>query len=403
MNILVLDTIHGGKEIARHLSLLGHTVDGVDVYRGREGISQKEALARRYDIVAAPVHLDPDHPLMRMEGTKYTTHHEIVATILAPLHLQQCIEITGTRGKTTTAHALAHGIRGPGILHTSTGTYRFPGKELLGKTSITPASLIGAAEEAAAIGGWLIAEESIGVAGAGDLGILTSDLDYAIANGKKSALAEKRRMLARCRRVLLAPGIGAEAGVPGAVGAEEIVSLDGTRCSFAYHGITGSFDHPLFSITGYRIPLMTAAAALCLLGEDPSALATFPALEARMQVTEEEGRVIVDNANSGACLATTCDAAALARRHQPDCRLTLVVGAESSTVCEGFPFADIAEVIETTAPAAVIIVGDQYRSCSIHDLPVPPLAIVATLGEGAALARSVAGNNAIVLAVKTWR
>jgi len=401
MDILVLDTIHGGKEIARHLSSLGHTVDCVDVYRGREGISTEEALSRQYDLIAAPVHLTPDHPLMQIAGTTYTTHHEIVATILRQLHLSRCIEITGTRGKTTTAHALAHGMHGQGVLHTSTGTYLFPGKTMLWKKSITPASLIDAAEQAASVGGWLIAEESIGVSGAGDLGILTSDIDYAIAGGTKSALAEKKRMLAGCRQVLCAPGT--RDVMPGWLPAEDIVSLEGTRCSYGYEGKQGSFDHPLFDITGYRIPLMTAAAALCLLGEDPAALTSFAALEARMKVTEEDERTVVDNANSGACLATTCDAVALARRHVPGCALTLVVGAESSTVCEGFPFADIAEVIKNTSPATVIIAGDQYRSCRTDILPVVPLAIVSSLDEGAALARAVTGKGAIVLAVKTWR
>ncbi|MBT8507408.1 hypothetical protein AZH53_03050 [Methanomicrobiaceae archaeon CYW5] len=401
MNILVLDTIHGGKEIARHLFSLGHTVDCVDVYRGRDGIPVAEARSRRYDLIAAPVHLDPDHPLMTIEGTPYTTHHEIVATILRPLGLGTVIEITGTRGKTTTAHAIAHGMGGSGILHTSTGTYRYPGKETLWKKSITPASLINAAEEAASTGGWLIAEESIGVSGAGDLGILTSDIDYAIAGGKKSALAEKTRMLAGCGQVLLAPGMEEE--IPGATPAGEIVSLEGIRCSWNCNGRDGSFENPLFAVEGYRVPLMTAAAALCLLGEDPAALATFTALPARMHVQAAEGdTTIVDNANSGACLATTCDAVALARRHRPGCRLTLVVGAESSTVCEGFPFADIAEVIKNTTPTSVIIVGEQYRSCRTDTLAVMPLAIVATLDEGAALARSTE-TDAIVLAVKTWR
>ena len=149
--------------------------------------------------------------------------------------------------------------------------------------------------------------------------------------------------------------------------------------------------------------MMTAAAALCLLGEDPSRLADLPALEGRMQVTTEGGRTIVDNANSGACLTTTCDAMALARTVAPESPVTLVVGAEASTVCEGFPFADIAEVIKNTSPATVIIVGDQYRSCDTDCLPVPPRAILSTFEEGAALARSEAGPNTIVLAVKTWR
>ena len=77
------------------------------------------------------------------------------------------IEITGAQGKTTTAHALAHILPGKGVLHTSTGTYAYPTKDLLGKKSITPASGSAAVRYANQMPGWLVAEISLGVTGAG--------------------------------------------------------------------------------------------------------------------------------------------------------------------------------------------------------------------------------------------
>ena len=114
------------------------------------------------------------------------------------------IEITGAQGKTTTAHALAHLLTGPGVLHTSTGTYEMPEKRLIFKKSITPASVLDAAQKAVSMRGWLIAEESLGVTGAGDLAIITSPDDYLCAAGKKSALKEKAASAQKSRRLLMA-------------------------------------------------------------------------------------------------------------------------------------------------------------------------------------------------------
>ncbi|HZD43492.1 MAG TPA: hypothetical protein VE134_05475, partial [Methanomicrobiales archaeon] len=80
MDILVLDTIHGGRELARHLEAAGHRIDAVDVYRGQEGIPAEVAGSRRYDRVIAPVHLDPDHPLLARGPVM--SHHEAVGWIL---------------------------------------------------------------------------------------------------------------------------------------------------------------------------------------------------------------------------------------------------------------------------------------------------------------------------------
>ncbi len=386
MQILVLDTIHGGAELARALRGSGHQVDEVDVYHGKAGIPVEEALERSYDLVTAPVHLDPAHPLLQRHGPA-VSHHEMVGWVIRGRRTPHpFIEITGARGKTTTAHALASLLPGPGILHTSTGTYRYPERERLWKRSITPASLIPAAHEARRIGGWLIAEESLGVTGAGDVAVLTSPEDYPVAAGRKHAITEKCRQLARARIVVLPPGID----LPGrAVAAGDIVSFDGPVCRYAWGGITGTFENPLCILKGYRTPLALAAATACVLGIDPAPLAGFAALPGRMASRREGNLLIVDNANSGTNVETTVEAARYARALAGNGTLTLVIGEEARAICEGFSPEDIARAVSAVGPKATVYVGEGHEA--------------ATLDEGLTQARSITPAGSIVLAVKTWR
>ena len=76
MHILVLDTIHGGKAIGEAFAARGDHVDCVDVYRGQGGIDGKTAMSRDYDLIVAPVHLDPDHPLLHFSKAPVISHHE---------------------------------------------------------------------------------------------------------------------------------------------------------------------------------------------------------------------------------------------------------------------------------------------------------------------------------------
>ena len=386
MQILVLDTIHGGAELARALRGSGHQVDEVDVYRGKAGIPVEEVLERSYDLVTAPVHLDPAHPLLQRHGPA-VSHHEMVGWVIRGRRTPHpFIEITGARGKTTTAHALASLLPGAGILHTSTGTYRYPERERLWKRSITPASLIPAAHEARRIGGWLIAEESLGVTGAGDVAVLTSPEDYPVAAGRKHAITEKCRQLARARIVVLPPGIDLAGRT---VAAGDIVSFDGAVCRYAWGRITGTFENPLCTLEGYRTPLALAAATACVLGIDPSPLAGFAALPGRMASRREGNLLIVDNANSGTNVETTVEAARYARALAGNGALTLVIGEEARAICEGFSPEDIARAVSAVGPTATVYVGEGHEA--------------ATLDEGLSQARSITPAGSIVLAVKTWR
>ena len=395
MKILVLDTIHGGMEIAEYLRGMGHFTDIIDVYRGKTGIDPPTAKGRDYDMVVAPVHLDPAYPLFREMACPVITHHQAVKWIIGKKRPGPFVEVTGARGKTTTASALAGIMEGPGVLHTSMGTYRYPEREMIARKSITPASLIAASREAVRLKGWLVAEVSLGFSGSGNVGIITSPDDYLFAGGKRQALSEKIRSGQGLPCLLAAPGITS----PGVVRADELVIVDGEICSLRDGG--ASFRNPLLRIDGYRIPLMLAAAAGWMLGLDPSGLASFMPLEGRMNVIKSGPVFIVDNSNSGTDKATTLLAARYARDALGKEQCTLVIGKEKGAVCEGFPQGDIEEAIAAIAPASVILVGEECGQVRVPEGVSRILA--ADLDEARERALRETPEGCIVLSVKSWR
>jgi coenzyme F430 synthetase len=400
MRVLVIDTIHGGLDIARYLSAKGHFTDTVDIYRGQSGIDATTAAARDYDLAVAPVHLDPAHPLLQSLTIPVISHHEAVRWILGGDRPSPFVEITGARGKTTTACALAHAIDGPGILHTSIGTYRFPERELIWKKSITPASILPAAEEASRTGGWLIAEVSLGCTGAGDYGIITSCEDYLFAGGKRHALVEKVRSAQGMPRLLVAPGVDA----PGAVRVEAVAVPRGDSCDYCWGRKNGTFESPLLSLESYLVPLMLAAAAVCEIGGNPGRLSTFSAIPGRMAESREGDILIVDNANSGTNASTTLHAAEYARKITGMDEITLVVGKETGAVCEGFPADEIVAAVTGIRPARVIVVGTEYAGIEKNPgCAGIPVTHAGSLEEGASIARSMTKRGSIVLSVKCWR
>jgi len=407
MDFLVLDTIHGGREIGKALIARGYCVDMVDVYRGNGTNDICFLEGKSYDRIVVPVHLDPDHPILQQfQNIPKISHHQAVRLILGEKLPPLMIEVTGARGKTTTAHAIAHILPGNGILHTSGGTYCYPEHEYLFRRSITPASLISVVNTARERDAWLVAEESLGVTGTGNLAIITSDLDYRCAAGKKSAFTIKMESSDNARSLLVAPGV--HSSHPDTVHADEITSIQGKHCDYNYNDIVGSFENPLLELSGYKIPLMIAAAAGCMIGFDPGSLGNFKALPGRLAVTKENGHCVIDNANSGTTRETTIDATSYARRISGEDNLVLVIGQEARAVCEGFLPEEISRTIDTIRPCRVVIVGEQYRneymaSSLTRYLEVNNITYTATLSEGKSFATAIPGKACIVLAVKSWR
>ena len=405
MQILVLDTIHGGREIGDLYAGQGHVTDVVDVYTGTTPEIAENARTRTYDLIVAPVHLDPEHPLLHNRNSPVITHHEAVRRLLGEKLPHPMIEITGARGKTTTAHALAHLLPGNGVLHTSTGTYSYPAKDLLGKRSITPASVLSAVQSATLVNGWLVAEISLGVTGAGDLAIITSAEDYTFAAGKKLAVQEKIASAQLAKRLLIADGIASDQENVVHIG--DVARCEGMNCTVELDGMRFVLKNPLFSLPPYRLPLMLSAAAAMMLNIDPTPLNHFAALPGRMSISHEKDIVIVDNANTGTNITTTICAARYARHCAGTSELTLVIGQVEGdgAVCEGFSPDQIICAIEKVCPTRLLWVGripepgsDAYRvirNCiDAHCM---------TLDEGRRAAVEKTDRGSIVLAVKTWR
>lgn len=405
MHVLVLDTIHGGKEIGAAYGEAGHSVDLVDVYHGTTPDELRGAQHRHYDLVVAPVHLDPDHPLLASRTVPVITHHEAVRQLLGEHLPHPLIEITGAQGKTTTAHALAHILPGKGVLHTSAGTYTEPAKHLLWKKSITPASEISAVRYANQISGWLVAEISLGVTGAGDLAIITSPDTYPFAGGKKSAIREKTASIKPAKRVLVAEGVFCDQENVVHVG--DVARCDGMKCTVEMEGMKCVLENPLFLLPPYRTPLMLAAAAAMILHVSPAPLNHFTALPGRMSLSHVKDLIIIDNANSGTNVTTTLCAARYARHCARAGDLTLVIGQVEGdgAVCEGFSFDQIASAIDGVQPTHIVWIGrypdpgtDPYEA-----LEGKVDAVCTTLEEGRNTAVSLAQKGSIVLSVKTWR
>ncbi|MDD1658318.1 MAG: coenzyme F430 synthase [Methanomicrobiales archaeon] len=403
MDLLVLDTIHGGRELAACLAARGHRVDTVDVYRGREGIGAGEAARRSYDRVIAPVHLDPDHQLLK--GVHSLTHHEAVRMLLSGHAPTPMVEVTGAQGKTTTAHAIAHLMPGVGVLHTSRGTFRYPSRELLWRRSITPASVVPAAEHARSIGGWLVAEESLGVTGAGEVGVLTSAGDYPIAAGKCSALSAKVASLAASPRSLVPADL--PFAPPRAVRLDMAADVEGDRCRYHLDGREGEFRNPLLRLPAYTNALAMAAAVGCMLGLSPDTLATFTPVEGRMHLSREGKVVVVDGASSGTTAETAVDAAGYARSVAGRDRLALVIGEEAHAVCEGFPPDQVRKAVRAIRPAVLVLVGRSVpeKEAILEGLDGFPgeTVLAETMEEGRVAALSRIASGSVVLAVKSWR
>lgn len=405
MHVLVLDTVHGGNGIGAAYRQAGHTADIVDVYHGTTPGVMHTAQHQVYDRVVAPVHLDPDHPLLAGRKEPVITHHEAVRQLLGDCLPRPMIEITGAQGKTTTAHALAHVLAGRGVLHTSAGTYAFPEKDLLWKKSITPASLIPAARYAGRMPGWLVAEVSLGVTGAGDLAIITSPDSYAFAGGKKDAVTEKTASLGQAQRVLVAEGVVADR--KNVVHIDDVARCSGPECTIVLDGMTGRVKNPLFLLPPYREPLMLAAAAAMMLHISPASIDTFTAQPGRMSLTRENGLIVIDNANSGTNLNTTLCAARYARHCARMRDLTLVIGqaAGDGAVCEGFLPEQIAWAIEKVMPSHVVWIGKlpDPGTSPYESLQGKVDAVCATLEEGRDTALRLTEKGSVVLSVKTWR
>ena len=368
LSIAVLDTVHGGNAIAARMTESGLQAQALEVYHHTPDLEG-------FDLVACPVHLSPQNPALaqaRRLGKRIITHHQAVGELLTPrLHesaAPQVFEVTGVHSKTTSALLLSLILSGSRsvLSHTTRGLEIWvAGRPRLVKSglSITPGSVIAALDAAEAEGAQaLVAEVSLGGTGLADFGILTSlSPDYLIAGSTKWASTAKLQMLSLARRgakILCHEEARIAADVTFAAAGTVRASRD--DLFFGRERTALHLDESLH-LPSYETAIAAAAASARAAGlaaeEIARALSGFNGFSGRMKTLREEGRTLFDCSNSGLKVADVKEALDRARGDG----LTLVVGEDAKTVCEGMDIAALAELLRRRRGEAdrIILVGER--------------------------------------------
>ncbi|MCQ8903047.1 MAG: coenzyme F430 synthase [Methanothrix sp.] len=345
----VLDSIHGADIIASRLRELGIDAEALEVYHNSHSMEG-------YSLVVAPVHLSPQNRSLsdaRRLGKRIISHHRAVGLILGEREFR-AFEITGTRGKTTTALLLAlilsHEMRV--VSHTTSGIELWNrGKRSLIRSglSITPGNLIAAhqiaSEERADA---LVSEVSLGGTGAFDVGVITSLAgDYLIAGSSMWASTAKLQMLS-----LSDPAARIVANTDTRLSAD-ITFGDGGDVRFCGRSVMiRGESYPLslgeaLDLPAYSDGIAGALAAAISIGVDvqnaADALEGFEGFKGRMSRYQLDGVSVIDNSNSGLKVSGIERALDLASGG----RICLVAGEDAESVCEGLDIDALVRMIES--------------------------------------------------------
>lgn len=408
--VAVLDLTHGGIVIAKKLKGTASSVTGIDVYRTlspetlagleNDGITsaQVSLKAGDFDVLISPVHLDPNYPMLvdaANNNIPVISHHAAVGEILSNYNLtdKTIIEITGTKAKTSTSILLASILSREKkvVTHTSRGLENWSTGTFIKKgLSITPASILTALDALSAAGirpEVLIFEISLGGTGCADVGIITTIAnDYKIANNKKLASDAKRQMILNakpgsflvinndalrffgaCRRDVNIISFTDTVNASCNVYYENISSSGGT---IAYsidnrHGRITIPENLDYDISSYKTAFVCATAAALAMNINANdierSIHEFSGAEGRMKKTSFDGRILIDNSNSGMDISTA-EKALLFSKAQGG-QVVMVLGEEAQQVCEGLPPSGVKRFIDKHLDelTALVLVGERMR------------------------------------------
>ncbi|HII00146.1 TPA: coenzyme F430 synthase [Methanosarcinaceae archaeon] len=459
--IVVLDLTHGGIPISIKLAELGAEVSAVDVYNTVDPVTLSELEDKygirtsreplpvgAFDLLAAPVHLDPAYPMLaeaRKTKKPVLSHHRIVGLVLAKdprLAGTRTIEITGVKAKTSTASLLADMLsrKSQVVLHTSRGLEAWKGgvpSEIRKGLSITPGSILTAVDrtfEAGLRPEYFIFEISIGGTGNADLGILTTLIpDYGIANNSSLA-GEAKLQLVRTAKpetaLVLNAAVEKALENTGEKIPETVKKINFRDPFYPESGESADFVlkteegiihclcrgqelftarlQPGYNSLAYRTAFVAASAAALELGVENrtvvKTLEEFGGLAGRMQEKELEGIALIDNSNSGMDIRSAEKAleyALLKKKDERKHKMYIVLGEEAAQVCEGLPPEAVQGFVEKYGKKfeLIVLVGERMR-----DIRAGNVTYAASLPEGLSEASKLAGKTDIIISsVKCFR
>ncbi|MGZ4903549.1 MAG: coenzyme F430 synthase [Halobacteriota archaeon] len=428
--VAVLDTIHGGETICHKLQHTGIDAVAIDIYKN----PPRAAAIDDYDVVVAPIHAKS--PLLTRadkNGIPILTHHEVVGQLARQSQILKdalVFEITGVKGKTTTAALLQRAFsEKPLVSLTSRGleareSGRYVAKKRL---SITPANVLVALDLIDEFGlspEVCIFETSLGGIGIGDVNILTTlSPEYAIAQGDRTSTEAKLQMIsnAKAGSCLIAPSaVAARApsacvnsiGDAGATvyyeegdGREVRIRFDALR---RMHGdqVSGELSFTptgCYDLVAYRTPLLCFVTAALTAHIEAAfierVLLSFKGVKGRLSATVIKQRTLVDNSNSGLDEASIMRAIDFGLTFKkPGHKAVLIIGEEAKNICDGMIPDVVASVANNEAFENIVLVGERMHVSTARvryreDLKSALSAAVELTSE----------HDVIISCVKTWR
>ena len=407
-SVAILDTIHGAELIAERMRKRGIRAVAFEVYHNVQNLSG-------FDLVVAPVHLSPRnsaHEETVRLGKRLITHHRAVGELLRGERDFRAFEVTGTRGKTTTALILARVLsaRGTVVSHTTRGIEVWKdgrSEVLVSGLSIAPANVIRAFDAAGKAGAIdLVSEISLGGTGLADFGLLTSFAgDYKVAGGSLWASTAKLQMVSLSKRgskLIAGEDVKISADLTFGPGPRGQVWCDGREILARGERVSLYLGEGI-DPNSYNAAISGAAAASLAAGlsleEVASGLEGFEGLGGRMKAGLMEGISVLDNSNSG--LRASGVEAALDLIGGGG-KLALVAGEEAETVCEGMDLQDLTEILERRRRDIdiLVLVGERL----IPSAPGFSALTAPDLDSGLALARArLEKGDRLISCVKCFR
>jgi UDP-N-acetylmuramyl pentapeptide synthase len=430
-SVAVLDTIHGGQQICKKLREIGADAAAINIYHD----SPPPNTIDSFDAVIAPVHA---HTALKERaeslGIPVLTHHQVVGQLAQETKTVRnalVFEVTGVKGKTTTASLLAIAFSDRRLLTlTSRGLEIYEDGKYVAKKrlSITPANILTAldlAKEFNVEPEVCIFEVSLGGTGLADVNILTTlSPEYGIAQETSTSTFAKLQMLSNAKAHSCV--VTSRAIAPLADSCQCLNTFGDDRATVRYENIatdevaitygdlsridsvrisgeirfapTGRYD--LASYEDTLLCFVTAALSAKL---DPEViaqkLAAFKGVMGRMSVATFNGRVLVDNSNSG--LEATSIKQAIrygVRLKKAGQKAVLIIGAEARNICDGIDPEALAPLAEEAALDAVVTVGDQVLAPRANVLRADDLE--SALRAALTLTEE---RDVVISCVKMWR
>lgn len=382
MKVLVMDATHGGLTIALEYRRKGAEVTLVDCYRtGGKDLERKAANAgihfenrtpeNFFDLVVAPIHC-PDQFLEGARWRRKITTHEAVGKLCS--FDAKIIEVTGTKGKTSTAHLIADLLRAKKnrvLLLSSSGIVLYKGDEkkiIKEEVSIAPTSILEIARMGIEfdIG---VFEVSLGGTGLADIGVITTIGDnYLIARGTKRAFDGKVQMARAAKRTLVIREEERDLWVPHVRNNIKILTFgnggdveatidqplrlgETARMKIILkRGDCMSVDLPGNFVAPAYLSAFSAAVTVALdfgygLNEIKKSFESFEGVPGRGEVKKEDDRWIIRDRNPGVSAGSVRYLVESLKRYYRLKRIGVIIEPVSKRVCEKLDLGELEKVI----------------------------------------------------------